>query len=49
MQTIKTALKAMCLGKQDTKDWDLELPWLLYGCSAALASLPTSCCMHSSL
>jgi hypothetical protein len=31
VQTIKKALKAMCLGKQNTKDWDLELPWLLLG------------------
>jgi hypothetical protein len=31
VKTIKTALKAMCLGKQSTKDWDLELPWLLLG------------------
>lgn len=31
VQTIKTALKAMCSGKHNTKDWDLELPWLLLG------------------
>ena len=31
VKTIKTALRAMCLARQSTKDWDLELPWLMLG------------------
>jgi hypothetical protein len=31
VQTVKRALKKMCLERQKVEDWDLELPWLLMG------------------
>jgi site-specific DNA-cytosine methylase len=31
VQTVKSALKVMCLSKRNTRDWDLELPWLMIG------------------
>jgi hypothetical protein len=32
---VKTALKKMCLQRQNMRDWDMEVPWLLlgYNCS----------------
>jgi hypothetical protein len=32
---VKTALKKVCLQRQNTRDWDMEVPWLLlgYNCS----------------
>lgn len=31
VQTVKRALKKMCLERQNTTDWDLQVPWLLMG------------------
>jgi hypothetical protein len=31
VQTVKRALKKMCLDKQCVENWDLEIPWLLMG------------------
>jgi hypothetical protein len=31
VQTVKRALKKLCLEKQDAHNWDLEVPWLLLG------------------
>jgi hypothetical protein len=51
VQTVKRALKKMCLDKRCAKNWDLEVPWLLLGyrCSPQKSTyLLTRCCMLGS-